>query len=50
MPKVNNIFDAIGFLLFIALAAVFFTKANTATDVNAVGTQFTSALKTAEAG
>lgn len=50
MPKVNNIFDAIGFLLFIALVAVFFTKPNTATDVNAVGTQFTGALRQAQAG
>jgi hypothetical protein len=48
--KVNNIFDAIGALLTIALAAVFLTKPNTATDVNAVGSQFTSGLKTAEAG
>lgn len=48
--KVNNFFDAIGALLTIALAAVFFTKANTATDVNAVGSQFNQALKTAEAG
>lgn len=48
--KVNNIFDAIGALLTIALAAVFFTKPNTATDVNAVGSQFNQALKTAEAG
>lgn len=48
--KVNNIFDAIGALIFLAVFAVFFTKANTATDVNAVGGQFTNALKTAEAG
>jgi hypothetical protein len=48
--KVNNIFDAVGAILTLALVAVFFTKANTATDVNAVGTQFTGAIRTAEAG
>lgn len=48
--KVNNIFDAIGAILFIALVAVFLTKPNTATDVNAVGTQFQGAIKTAAAG
>ena len=48
--KVNNIFDAIGAILTIALAAVFLTKPNTASDVNAVGNQFTGALKQAEAG
>lgn len=48
--KVNSVFDAIGALLTIALAAVFFTKPNTATDVNAVGGQFDQALQTAEAG
>jgi hypothetical protein len=47
---VNDAFDIVGGLLTIALVAVFFTKANTATDVNAVGQQFTSALSTAEAG
>lgn len=48
--KVNTAFDVVGGILTIALVAVFFTKANTATDVDAVGTQFTSALSTAEAG
>lgn len=48
--KVENIFDIIGGLLTIALVAVFLTKGNTATDVNAVGNQFSGALKTAEAG
>lgn len=47
---VNDAFDIVGGILTIALVAVFFTKANTATDVNAVGSQFTSALSTAEAG
>lgn len=48
--NVSSIFDIIGGLLTIALVAVFLTKANTAADVNAVGGQFTGALKTAEAG
>ena len=47
---VSDFFDIIGGLLGIALAAVFLTKQNTASDVNAVGNQFTGALKTAEAG
>lgn len=47
---VNDAFDIIGGILTIALVAVFFTKPNTASDVNAVGQQFTSALSTAEAG
>lgn len=48
--KVNDVFDIIGGLLTIALVAVFLTKPNTASDVNAVGNQFSGALKTAEAG
>lgn len=48
--KVNNVFDAIGALITLAIIAVFFTKPNTASDVNAVGNQFTNGLKTAEAG
>lgn len=48
--KVNTALDIVGGLLTIALVAVFFTKQNTATDVNAVGNQFTSALRQAEAG
>jgi len=47
---VNDFFDIIGGLLTLALVAVFFTKPNTASDVNAVGNQFTGALKAAEAG
>jgi hypothetical protein len=47
---VSDFFDIIGALLGIALAAVFLTKPNTASDVNAVGNQFTGALKQAEAG
>jgi hypothetical protein len=48
--KVEDVFDIIGGLLTIALVAVFLTKPNTASDVNAVGNQFSGALKTAEAG
>jgi hypothetical protein len=48
--KINTAFDIVGGLLTIALVAVFFTKQNTATDVNAVGNQFNQALSTAEAG
>jgi hypothetical protein len=47
---VNDLFDIFGGLLTIALAAVFLTKPNTASDVNAVGNQFTGALKQAQAG
>lgn len=47
---VNDFFDIIGGLLTIALVAVFLTKPNTARDVNAVGGQFTGALRQAEAG
>lgn len=48
--RVHDWLDIFGGLLTIALVAVFFTKQNTATDVNAVGSQFTGALKQAEAG
>lgn len=48
--KVNTVFDIFGALFTLALAAVFFTKPNTAADVNAVGNQFTGALRVAEAG
>jgi hypothetical protein len=48
--KVEDIFDIFGGLLTLALIAVLLTKANTATDVNAVGNQFTGALRQAEAG
>lgn len=48
--KVEDVFDIIGGLLTIALVAVFLTKPNTASDVNAVGNQFSGALKQAEAG
>lgn len=47
---VHDWLDIFGALLTLALVAVFLTKANTATDVNAVGNQFTGALKQAEAG
>jgi hypothetical protein len=47
---VNDVFDIFGALLTIALVAVILTKPNTVSDVNAVGNQFTGALKQAEAG
>ena len=45
-----DIIDIFALILTIALVAVFLTKANTAKDVNAVGSQFTGAIKQAEAG
>lgn len=48
--KVNDVFDIIGGILTIALAATFLTKPNTANDVTAAGNAFTGALKQAEAG
>lgn len=48
--EVNDIFDIFGGLLTLALVAVILTKPNTAADVNAVGSQFTGALRQAEAG
>ena len=48
--QVNDIFDIIGGLLTIALVATILTKPNTAADINAAGTQFTSALRQAQAG
>lgn len=48
--KVEDVLDIFGGVLTLALVAVFLTKANTATDVNAVGNQFTGAIKQAEAG
>jgi hypothetical protein len=47
---VNDFFDIIGGILTLALVAVFLTKPNTASDVNAAGGQFTGVLKQAEAG
>lgn len=47
---VHDIWSVIGGILTIALAAVILTKPNTAGDINAAGTAFTGALKTAEAG
>lgn len=48
--KVNDVFDIFGGILTLALVAVFLTKPNTAGDVNAVGNQFTGAIKAADAG
>lgn len=46
----NDVFDIIGGLLTIALVAVILTKPNTASDITAAGTQFTGALRQAQAG
>ena len=46
----GDIIDIFALILTIALAATFLTKPNTASDVNAVGNQFTGAIKQAEAG
>lgn len=48
--KVENILDIFGALLLLALIATILTKPNTAQDVNAVGNQFTGAIRQAEAG
>lgn len=48
--KVNDVFDIFGGILTLALVATVLTKPNTASDVNAVGNQFTGAVKQAEAG
>ncbi|HZR54586.1 MAG TPA: hypothetical protein VFB06_34435 [Streptosporangiaceae bacterium] len=48
--QVNDFFDIFGGLLTLALVATILTKPNTAADVNAVGSQFTGALRQAEAG
>jgi hypothetical protein len=47
---VNDIFDIFGALITLAIIAVVLTKKNTAKDVKAVGSSFTSALSTAEKG
>lgn len=48
--QVNDVFDIIAGILTIALVAVFLTKPNTASDINAAGTAFTGALRQAQAG
>lgn len=48
--KVNDIWDIFGGLLTLALVATVLTKQNTARDVNAAGSQFTGAIRQAEAG
>lgn len=47
---VNDVLDIFGGILTLALVAVVLTKANTASDINAAGGQFTGAIKQAEAG
>lgn len=46
----NDIADILGGILTLALVAVILTKPNTAGDINAAGTQFTGAIRQAEAG
>lgn len=46
----NSVLDIFGGIIVLAIIAVFLTKANTAKDVNAVGTQFSGAIKAASAG
>lgn len=48
--KPHDILDIFGGILILALAATVLTKPNTASDVNAVGNQFSGAIKQAEAG
>jgi hypothetical protein len=48
--QVNDIWDMLGAMIFLALVAVILTKKNTAKDVKAAGTSFTGALSAAEAG
>lgn len=48
--KVQNFWDIVGGILVIALVAVVLTKPNTAKDVTASGSAFTSALSTAQKG
>jgi hypothetical protein len=47
---VHDIFSIVGGILTIALVATILTKQNTASDIQAAGTAFTGALRTAEAG
>lgn len=46
--KVANFWGGVGALLTIALVATLLSHGNTAADVNAVGNQFTSAVRTAK--
>jgi hypothetical protein len=48
--RVKDIWDIFAGILLIALVAVILTKKNTASDVNATGKAFTSALSTAQKG
>jgi hypothetical protein len=47
---VYDVFDIFAGILTIALVAVILTKPNTASDIHATGTAFTSALKQAQTG
>jgi hypothetical protein len=47
---VHDIWSVVGGILTIALVATILTKPNTAQDLQAAGSTFTSALRAAEAG
>lgn len=47
---VSDIWDIFGGVLTLALVATILTKSNTASDLNAAGSNFTGAIKQAEAG
>lgn len=47
---VHDIWGVVGGILTLALVATFLTKPNTASDLNAVGSNFTGAITAAEAG
>lgn len=48
--KVKDIWDIFGGILLVAIIAVILTKKNTANDITAAGSAFTSALNTAAKG
>lgn len=48
--KVNDIWDIFGGILMLALVATILTKSNTASDINAAGSNFTGAIRQAEQG
>lgn len=47
--QVNDWFDLFGAILTIALFAMILGKANTASDINAAGNQFTGLIREAKA-
>jgi hypothetical protein len=48
--NVHDFWSLVGGILTIALVATILTKGNTASDLNAAGSNFTGALRVAEAG